>query len=122
MLCSAPILSLREDTHDFVVYFNDSHQWLESVLMQRGEIIAHSSRQLKVYGSNYTTHDLDFGAVVFSLKIWSHYLHGTKCVVYTYHKSVKHIIELGAIVFALKIRHHYLYRTKCVVYTDHKSL
>ncbi|GJR75799.1 putative reverse transcriptase domain-containing protein [Tanacetum coccineum] len=27
---------------------------------------------------NYTTHDLELGAVVFALKIWRHYLYGTK--------------------------------------------
>ncbi|GJT59811.1 reverse transcriptase domain-containing protein [Tanacetum coccineum] len=29
---------------------------------------------------NYTTHDLELGAVVFPLRLWRHYLHGTKCV------------------------------------------
>ncbi|GKA57529.1 putative reverse transcriptase domain-containing protein [Tanacetum coccineum] len=42
---------------------------------------------------NYTTHDLDFGAVVFALKIWRHYLYGTKCTVFTDHKSLQHILN-----------------------------
>nr|GEU61590.1 hypothetical protein [Tanacetum cinerariifolium] len=46
---------------------------LGCVLMQRGMVIADASRLLKFYEKNYTTHDLEFGAVVFALKIWIHY-------------------------------------------------
>ncbi|GJV44849.1 putative reverse transcriptase domain-containing protein [Tanacetum coccineum] len=34
------------------------------VLMQRGKVIAYASRQLKIHGKNYTTHDLELGAVI----------------------------------------------------------
>ncbi|GJW69770.1 putative reverse transcriptase domain-containing protein, partial [Tanacetum coccineum] len=51
------------------------------------------SRQLKIHEKNYTTHDLELGAVVFALKMWRHYLYGTKCVVYTDHKSLQHILD-----------------------------
>ncbi|GJZ25198.1 putative reverse transcriptase domain-containing protein [Tanacetum coccineum] len=33
------------------------------------------------------------GAVVFALKIWRHYLYGTKCIVFTDHKSLQHILD-----------------------------
>jgi len=92
-LCSAPILSLPEGTENFVVYCDASHQGLGCVLMQRDKVIAYASRQLKVHEKNYTTHDLELGAVVFALKIWRHYLYGTKCVVYTDHKSLQHIFD-----------------------------
>ncbi|GKA09203.1 putative reverse transcriptase domain-containing protein [Tanacetum coccineum] len=52
-----------------------------------------TSRQLKVYEKNYTTHDLELGAVVFALKIWRYYLYGMKCVVFTDHKSLQHILN-----------------------------
>ncbi|GKE42993.1 putative reverse transcriptase domain-containing protein, partial [Tanacetum coccineum] len=58
------------------------------------KVIAYASRQLKVYEKNYTTHDLELGAVVFALKMWRHYLYDTKCVVFTYHKSLQHILDL----------------------------
>ncbi|GJU19350.1 putative reverse transcriptase domain-containing protein [Tanacetum coccineum] len=60
-------------------------------MMQRGKVIAYASRQLKTHEKNYTTHDLELGAVVFALKIWRHYLYGTKSVIYTYHKSLQYI-------------------------------
>ncbi|GJY01399.1 putative reverse transcriptase domain-containing protein [Tanacetum coccineum] len=47
------------------------------VLMQREKMISYASRQLKIHEKNYTTHDLELGAVVFALKIWRHYLYGT---------------------------------------------
>ncbi|GJQ98486.1 putative reverse transcriptase domain-containing protein [Tanacetum coccineum] len=92
-LYSRPILALPEGSEDFVVYYDASHKGLGAVLMQREKVIAYASRQLKVYEKNYTTHDLELGSVVFALKIWRHYLYGTKCTVFTDHKSLQHILN-----------------------------
>ncbi|GJV93166.1 putative nucleotidyltransferase, ribonuclease H [Tanacetum coccineum] len=92
-LCSAPILALPERSENFVVYCDASHKGLGVVLMQKEKVIAYASRQLKIHEKNYTTHDLELGAVVFALKMWRHYLYGTKCVVYTDHKSLQHILD-----------------------------
>nr|GEZ52888.1 putative reverse transcriptase domain-containing protein [Tanacetum cinerariifolium] len=92
-LCSASILALTEGSKDFVVYCDAPHKSLGAVLMQREKVIAYASRQLKIHGKNYTTHDLELGSVVFSLKIWRHYLYGTKCTVFTDHKSLQHILD-----------------------------
>ncbi|GKF24371.1 putative reverse transcriptase domain-containing protein, partial [Tanacetum coccineum] len=62
-------------------------------LMQREKVISYTSRQLKIHERNYTTHDLELRAVVFALKIWRHYLYGTKCMVFTDHKSLQHILD-----------------------------
>ncbi|GJV05656.1 putative reverse transcriptase domain-containing protein [Tanacetum coccineum] len=64
-LCSAPILALSKGAEDFVVYYDASVKGYRAVLMQREKVIAYASRQLKVYKNNYTTHDLELGAVVF---------------------------------------------------------
>ncbi|GKD55926.1 putative reverse transcriptase domain-containing protein, partial [Tanacetum coccineum] len=92
-LCEAPILALPEGNNDFVVYCDAFHQGLGVVLMQKEKVIAYASRQLKPNEENYTTHDLELGAVVFALKIWRHYLYGTKCTVFTDHKSLQHILN-----------------------------
>nr|GEZ23875.1 retrotransposon protein, putative, Ty3-gypsy subclass [Tanacetum cinerariifolium] len=63
------------------------------VLIQRGKVIAYASRQLKIHKKNYTTYDLELGAIVFALKTWRHYLYGTKSVIYTDHKSLQHIFD-----------------------------
>ncbi|GJU02588.1 reverse transcriptase domain-containing protein [Tanacetum coccineum] len=92
-LCSAPILALPEGSEDFIVYCDASIKGLGAVLMQREKVISYASRQLKIHEKNYTTHDLELGAVVFALKIWRHYLYGTKCTVFTDHKSLQHILD-----------------------------
>nr|GEX19493.1 hypothetical protein [Tanacetum cinerariifolium] len=61
--------------------------------IKRGKVIAYASRQLKTHEKNYTTHDLELGAVVFALKIWGHCLYGTKSVIYTDHKSLQYIFD-----------------------------
>ena len=38
-------------------------------------------------------HDLELGAVVFALKLWRHYLYGTRCTIFTDHKSLKHVFD-----------------------------
>ncbi|GJT19474.1 putative reverse transcriptase domain-containing protein [Tanacetum coccineum] len=81
-LCSAPILALPEGSEDFVVGMST-----------REKVISYASRQLKIHEKNYTTHDLELGSVVFALKIWRHYLYGTKCTIFTDHKSLQHILD-----------------------------
>ncbi|GJS34957.1 putative reverse transcriptase domain-containing protein [Tanacetum coccineum] len=74
-------------------HLKDNMEGLGAVLMQREKVISYASRQLKIHEKNYTTHDLELGAVVFALKIWRHYLYGTKCMVFTDHKSLQHILN-----------------------------
>ncbi|GJV03079.1 putative reverse transcriptase domain-containing protein [Tanacetum coccineum] len=92
-LCSAPILALPKGSENFIVYCDASHKGLGAVLMQNEKVIAYASRQLKIHEKNYTTHDLELGAVVFALKMWRHYLYGTRCTVFTDHKSLQHILD-----------------------------
>ncbi|GJV18380.1 putative reverse transcriptase domain-containing protein [Tanacetum coccineum] len=92
-LCNAPVLALSDGPKDFVVYYDASGLRLGCVLMQRGKVIAYASRQLKFHEKNSTTHDLELRAVMFALKIWRHYLYGTKSVIYMDHKSLQHIFS-----------------------------
>ncbi|GKC72073.1 putative reverse transcriptase domain-containing protein [Tanacetum coccineum] len=86
-------MALPEGSENFVVYCDASRKGLCAVLMQREKVIAYASHQLKIHEKNYTTHDLELGAVVFALKMWRHYLYGTKCVVFTDHKSLQPILD-----------------------------
>ncbi|GJX51185.1 putative reverse transcriptase domain-containing protein [Tanacetum coccineum] len=96
-LCSAPILALPEGSEDFVVYCDASHKGLGVVLMQREKVIAYASRQLRklLGGEKELPHScfVRLGSVVFALKIWRHYLYGTRCTVFTDHKSLQHILD-----------------------------
>ncbi|GKD76472.1 putative reverse transcriptase domain-containing protein, partial [Tanacetum coccineum] len=62
-LCSAPILALPKGSEKFICLLRS------------------------IYEKNYTTHDLELGAVVFTLKMWRHYLYITSFLVTTIVKS-----------------------------------
>ncbi|GJT66259.1 putative reverse transcriptase domain-containing protein [Tanacetum coccineum] len=89
-LCNAPILALPDRPEDFVVYCDTPGIGLGCVLMQRGKVIAYAFRQLKMHEKNYTAHDLELGVVVFALKIWRHYLYGTKSLFSDYDYEIRY--------------------------------
>ena len=70
------------------MYCDASRNGLGCVLMQNDNVIAYASRKLKKQEQNYPTHDLKIVAVVFSLKIWRHYLYGDTYEIFSYHKSL----------------------------------
>ena len=92
-LTSAPVLTLPSRNYGYTVYCDASRVGLECVLMQNEKVIAYASRQFKKYEQNYPTHDLEMASVVFTLKIWRHYLYGITCEIYTDHKSLKYIFQ-----------------------------
>ena len=59
-----------------MIFSDVSLNRLECVLMQEGKVVAYASRQLKPHEKNYITNDMELAAIVFALKIWSHYLYG----------------------------------------------
>ncbi|GJY54318.1 putative reverse transcriptase domain-containing protein [Tanacetum coccineum] len=90
---------LPDRPEDFVVYCNVSGLGLGCVLMKRGKVIAYASRQLKIHEKNYTTNDLELDAAVFALKIWRHYLYGTKSSI-----SAITTVKLANIPSSIKIK------------------
>ncbi|KAA3461330.1 ty3-gypsy retrotransposon protein [Gossypium australe] len=66
MLTEAP----PESEKEFTIYSDASLNRLGCVLIQDGNLMAYASHQLKSHERNYLTHDLELGAVLFSLKIW----------------------------------------------------
>nr|GEZ57106.1 hypothetical protein [Tanacetum cinerariifolium] len=66
---SASILALPEGSKDFVVYCDASHKGLGAVLIQRENVIAYASRQLKIQEKDYTTHDIEPGSVILEAQI-----------------------------------------------------
>ena len=75
-LTSAPILIVSERGRGYIVYCDASKAGLGCVLMQSGRVVTYGSRQLKNHEKNYPTHDMEFAALVFALKILRHYLYG----------------------------------------------
>jgi hypothetical protein len=90
-LTTAPVLAQPDTSRPFDVYCDASGTGLGCVLMQDNRVIAYASRALRTHEQNYPTHDLELAAVIHALKLWRHHLMGTKCNIYTDHKSLKYI-------------------------------
>ena len=90
-LTTVSILIVPDKGQGFTVYCDASRAGLGCVLMQSRRVVAYGSHQLKNYEQNYPTHDMELAAVVFTLKIWRHYLYGKEFEVYSDHKSLKYI-------------------------------
>jgi hypothetical protein len=88
---SPPMLVMPDLQKGFNIYCDACHLCLGCVLMQEGHVIAYASCQLRNHELNYPTHDLELAVVVHALKIWRHYIMGTKCQIYTDHKNLKYI-------------------------------
>lgn len=73
---------LIEGMNAFVGYCDVSIFGLGVVLMPRGHVIDYASKQLKPHEGNYPMHALELGALVFSLKVWRHYLCGVNDTIY----------------------------------------
>lgn len=92
-LTIAPVLILPNPFEPFVVYYDAFKMGLGGALMHDSKEVAYASRQMKVHKRNYPTHDLELAAVVFVLKIWRRYLHGSRFEVYSDHKSLKYLFD-----------------------------
>ncbi|GAU32901.1 hypothetical protein TSUD_393220 [Trifolium subterraneum] len=92
-LTTAPVLIFPDAKESFVVYCDASKLGLGGVLMQKGKVVAYASPLLKVHERNYPTHDLELAAVVFALKVWRHYLYGSRFEVFSDHKSLKYLFD-----------------------------
>ena len=73
------------------MYCDASKNRLRCVLMQFGKVVAYGSRKLKNNEQSYPTCDIELAAIVFALRIWSHYLYGEQLKVFLDHKSLKYI-------------------------------
>ena len=53
-------------------------------------MVAYVFHQLNSHVQNYPTYDLELATIVFTLKIWRHYLYGEKIQIFTDYKSLKY--------------------------------
>jgi hypothetical protein len=90
-LTAAPMLAQPDNSKPYEVYCDASGTGLGCVLMQENQVIAYASRAVRPPEKYYPTHDLELAAVVHALKMWRHYLMGTRCNIFTDHKSLKYI-------------------------------
>nr|GEV79308.1 hypothetical protein [Tanacetum cinerariifolium] len=104
------LAALPEGSDDFVVYCNASLRGFGAVLMQREKVIDYASRQLRTHEENYTTHDLELGAVVFALR-WIELLSDYDC------KIRYHLGKANVVADALSQKEREPIRVKALVMT-----
>ena len=74
-----------------MIYSDASLKGLGCVLMQHEKVVVYVSQQLRSYEKNYLTHDLEFAAVIYALKLCRHYSYGAKFEIFLDHKSFKYV-------------------------------
>jgi len=76
---------------EFLVCRDTSKEGLGITLMQDGRVVTYISRKLRKHEENYTTHDLELLAIVYSLRVWRHHLIGKKIELKIDHYGLQHI-------------------------------
>jgi hypothetical protein len=89
---TAPVLPLLSGTKGLTVYSDASKKGLGCVLIQHGKVNAYASRQLKAHEINYLVYDLELATMVFALRVWRHYLYGSRVQIFTDHKSLSYLM------------------------------
>ena len=77
----------------YTMYSDVSKDGLGCVLIQSERVVAYGSRQLKNHDQSYPTDDLELAAIVFTLKVWHHYLYGEQFQVFSDQNSLKYIFH-----------------------------
>jgi hypothetical protein len=67
LLTTSPMLAQPDTTKPFNIYYDASDTGLGGVLMQEGQVISYSSRQLRRHEEHNPTHDLELAVVVMAL-------------------------------------------------------
>ena len=63
------MLTLLDETWNFMIYGDASHKELGCVLTQHGKVIVYASKQLKDYELIYSTHYLELATIVFAIEV-----------------------------------------------------
>jgi hypothetical protein len=87
----APVLKLPDFSKVFEVACDASHVGIGGVLSQEGHPIAFFSEKLIEARRRYSVYDVEFYALIQTLKHWRPYLIHREFILYTDHDSLKHL-------------------------------
>jgi hypothetical protein len=89
-----PVLILPDPNLPYVVHTDASGKAVGAVLQQdQGhglQPIAYLSKKMLDAETRYPTHEQELLAIIVALNTWRHYLHGSKFIIRTDHKSLQH--------------------------------
>jgi hypothetical protein len=87
----APVLKLPDFSKIFEVACDASHVGIGGVLSQEGHPIAFFSEKLNDTRRRYSVYDMEFYALIETLKHWRPYLIHKEFILFTDHDSLKHL-------------------------------
>jgi hypothetical protein len=90
-LTTTRLLVLPDFTQPFELHCDTWKVGIGVVLSQGGKPVAYFSEKLCGSKLNYNTYEVEFYAVVQSLKHWSSYLAYSKFILYSDHEALKHL-------------------------------
>jgi hypothetical protein len=90
-LTTTPLLVLPNFDISFELHCDASKIGIGTVLSQLSISVAYFSEKLKSAQLNYSTYDIEFYALVQSLKHWSFYLAYNDFILYSDHEALKHL-------------------------------
>jgi hypothetical protein len=90
-LTTAPLLILPNLDITFELHCDASKIGIGAVLSQLSKPVAYFSEKLKSAQLNYSTYNIEFYALVQSLKHWSSYLTYNDFILYSDHEALKHL-------------------------------
>jgi hypothetical protein len=90
-LTTAPLLVLPDFEVPFELHCDASKVGIGAVLSQGGKPVAFFSEKLSGSRLNYSTYDMEFYALVQSLRHWSSYLAYNDFILYSDHEALKHL-------------------------------
>jgi hypothetical protein len=92
---SVPVLQLADSSKPYIVTCDASDIGIGAVLEQEGEHgaypVAFSSMKLSSAEKNYPVHERELLAIVYALKEWRPYLHGSRFVIKTDHHPLLYL-------------------------------
>ena len=86
------VLSLLDISKPFKVQTDTSDFPLGRVLLQKGHPVAFESHKLSKVERWYTKQDKELFAVIHCLRVWRHYLLGSKFIVKTNNAAIGHFL------------------------------
>jgi hypothetical protein len=93
LLTRAPIMRIFYPNEYFIVCIDECNEGLGGVLSHNGYVVCYESRKLKEHERHYATHDLELESIVYSLKMWRHYLMGKKFELRIDHSGMKYFFD-----------------------------